>query len=39
MHFTKSLNKEPDPPVNVEGYTLRVVQVYKYFGIIIDSKL
>lgn len=31
--------KWPDPPVDVAGCTLAVLQEYRYSGVIIDSKL
>lgn len=39
MYFTKSQNKEHDPPVMVAEKPLTVVQEYKHLGIVIDSKL
>ena len=35
----KICNSDPDPDVTLEGRSLSVDQVFKYLGIMIDSKL
>ncbi len=37
--FSKSVNRDPDPDVTLEGRRLSVVHEFKYLPIVIDSQL